>query len=70
MRRAPSPRTASCGWSAGCRARPPKRLARLGHKIVPAGKPLGGGQIIVIDHARGVLLGGSDPRKDGLALGY
>jgi gamma-glutamyltranspeptidase/glutathione hydrolase len=45
-------------------------LARLGHRIVPAGKPLGGGQIIVIDHARGVLLGGSDPRKDGLALGY
>jgi gamma-glutamyltranspeptidase/glutathione hydrolase len=45
-------------------------LARLGHRVVPAGKPLGGGQIIVIDHARGVLLGGSDPRKDGLALGY
>jgi gamma-glutamyltranspeptidase / glutathione hydrolase len=45
-------------------------LARLGHKVVPAGKPLGGGQMIVIDHARGVLVGGSDPRKDGLALGY
>jgi gamma-glutamyltranspeptidase / glutathione hydrolase len=37
---------------------------------VPAAKPLGGGQVIVLDHARGVLLGGSDPRKDGLALGY
>jgi gamma-glutamyltranspeptidase/glutathione hydrolase len=45
-------------------------LARLGHAVVPSAKPLGGGQMIMIDHARGVLLGGSDPRKDGLALGY
>jgi gamma-glutamyltranspeptidase/glutathione hydrolase len=45
-------------------------LAQRGHKVVPAGKPLGGGQMIVVDHARGVLIGGSDPRKDGLALGY
>ena len=45
-------------------------LARLGHKVVASGKPLGGGQIIAIDHERGVLLGGSDPRKDGLALGF
>jgi gamma-glutamyltranspeptidase/glutathione hydrolase len=46
------------------------RLAGMGHEVVPAAKPLGGGQVIVLDHARGVLLGGSDPRKDGLALGY
>jgi gamma-glutamyltranspeptidase/glutathione hydrolase len=45
-------------------------LARLGHEVVPAAKPLGGGQIIALDHERGVLIGGSDPRKDGLALGY
>jgi gamma-glutamyltranspeptidase/glutathione hydrolase len=45
-------------------------LRRRGHRVVAAPKPLGGGQMIVVDHERGVLLGGSDPRKDGLALGY
>jgi gamma-glutamyltranspeptidase/glutathione hydrolase len=46
------------------------RLSRLGHEVALVEKPHGGGQAILIDHARGVLVGGSDPRKDGCALGY
>jgi gamma-glutamyltranspeptidase/glutathione hydrolase len=45
-------------------------LAARGHDIVDLDKPHGGGQAIFIDHATGVLVGGSDPRKDGCALGY
>jgi gamma-glutamyltranspeptidase / glutathione hydrolase len=46
------------------------RLNRLGHHCVLIDKPHGGGQAIRIDRKRGVLIGGSDPRKDGCALGY
>ncbi len=45
-------------------------LQRRGHALTLAPKPHGGGQCIVLDHARGVLTAGSDPRKDGCALGY
>ncbi|HZT50323.1 MAG TPA: gamma-glutamyltransferase, partial [Stellaceae bacterium] len=45
-------------------------LARRGHRIALTERPLGGGQAIWIDRAKGVLVGGSDPRKDGMALGY
>ena len=46
------------------------QLSRLGHTVERIDRPHGGGQAIRIDRARGVLIGGSDPRKDGLAMGY
>jgi gamma-glutamyltranspeptidase / glutathione hydrolase len=47
-----------------------QELDRLGHHVVEAREPLGGGQMIKIDWSEGVLVGGSDPRLDGIALGY
>jgi gamma-glutamyltranspeptidase/glutathione hydrolase len=45
-------------------------LARRGHEIDVKHVPFGGCQAIWMDHDRGALIGGSDPRKDGMALGY
>jgi gamma-glutamyltranspeptidase/glutathione hydrolase len=45
-------------------------LAAKGHVVEDIEKPHGGGQAIVIDHNSGVLIAGSDPRKDGCAMGY
>ncbi len=44
-------------------------LRRRGHRVEITAEGYGGYQGIWIDRARGVLLGGSEPRKDGLALG-
>jgi gamma-glutamyltranspeptidase/glutathione hydrolase len=43
-------------------------LKARGHDVVWAEEPLGGCQAIWVDHARGVMFGASDHRKDGFAL--
>ena len=45
-------------------------LSKLGHDIEISEGAIGGGQGIMIDRKEGILIGGSDPRKDGLAIGY
>jgi len=53
------------GYPEGVRA----ALAELGHTVATPEVPLGGAQAIVMDDS-GVLIGASDPRKDGCAVGY
>jgi gamma-glutamyltranspeptidase / glutathione hydrolase len=45
-------------------------LAARGHRVFESRGVFGGFQGVQIDRASGVLAGGSDPRKDGLAIGY
>ncbi|MGZ3614827.1 MAG: gamma-glutamyltransferase [Thermodesulfobacteriota bacterium] len=48
-------------------------LAGKGHQIIRKFSPInqvGGGQAIYLDHTENVLLGASDRRKDGCAIGY
>jgi gamma-glutamyltranspeptidase/glutathione hydrolase len=45
-------------------------LRERGHDVQLRPLPFGGGQAIRIDWERGVLIGASDHRKDGCALGY
>jgi gamma-glutamyltranspeptidase/glutathione hydrolase len=47
-------------------------LKARGHNVKVVGAWAGGGsfQLILVDKARHMYLGGTDPRAEGLALGY
>jgi len=45
-------------------------LEKMGHRVASSVDAWGGYQGIMIDPATGALMGGSDPRKDGLAIGW
>jgi gamma-glutamyltranspeptidase / glutathione hydrolase len=45
-------------------------LSAMGHVVAQRSDPWGGAQMIEFDHGNGTLIGASDPRKDGCALGY
>jgi gamma-glutamyltranspeptidase/glutathione hydrolase len=45
-------------------------LAGRGHTVIETSGVFGGFQGILVDSGTGVLMGGSDPRKDGLAIGH
>jgi gamma-glutamyltranspeptidase/glutathione hydrolase len=44
-------------------------LAAMGHRVETPETPLGGAQMVLHDEETGTLVGASDPRKDGCALG-
>jgi len=54
----------------GVSAEVEQSLQAMGHATTRISPPHGGGQAIWIDWENGSLMGGSDPRKDGIALGY
>ena len=45
-------------------------IVSRGHEINYPVSPIGGGQIILIDIKKNLLIGASDFRKDGCAIGY
>ncbi len=45
-------------------------LIARGHRVTVRERPWGGAQAVAIDWQRGVLIGASDGRKDGCAVGY
>ena len=66
----PLPATITVEAEGLMRAHVGAELERRGFTVQPPRRAIGGAQAIRIDWERGILTGGSDPRKDGMALGY
>ncbi|MDK4732314.1 gamma-glutamyltransferase [Rhizobium sp. CNPSo 3490] len=66
----PLPGTATVEAEARLRTSIGENLEARGFKVVAPNWAIGGAQAIWIDDQHNVLLGGSDHRKDGCALGY
>ncbi|UVD58580.1 gamma-glutamyltransferase [Rhizobium sp. Pop5] len=66
----PLPGTATVEAEARLRTSVGENLEARGFKVVAPNWAIGGAQAIWIDDQHNVLLGGSDHRKDGCALGY
>ena len=60
---------AGVGLEHGIAAATGDGLQRRGHRLVD-GLGFGGFQGVLVDPDTGVLMGGSDPRKDGIAIGW
>jgi gamma-glutamyltranspeptidase/glutathione hydrolase len=60
----------SVALESGISAEARRGLEAKGHQLARSPGSFGGYQAIRIDLERGVLIGGSDPRKDGCAMGY
>jgi gamma-glutamyltranspeptidase/glutathione hydrolase len=65
--------TEECAFEPGVPDSVLQALAKKGHRAVRLDDPLstqfGGGQAIMVNPETGALIGGSDPRKDGCAMG-
>jgi len=65
--------TGECAFEPGISDSVVQALAKRGHRVTrlddPLGTQFGGGQAIMVHPESRALIGGSDPRKDGCAMG-
>jgi gamma-glutamyltranspeptidase/glutathione hydrolase len=63
----------ACAFEKGIPPEVLKGLTEKGHRIIeledPYSQDFGGGQVIMVQPDNGALIAGSDPRKDGCAIG-